>query len=48
MDQPAQNEPTPRFRAEAAFERAYPDASALATECVLNLAFVADRQRAYV
>ena len=40
--------PAPRFRVGADFEAAYPGASALATECVLNMGFVCHRFTAYV
>jgi DNA-binding MarR family transcriptional regulator len=38
----------PRFRVEPEFERTYPRSSALATECVINMGFLADRFGAYV
>ena len=39
---------TPRFRVEPEFETTYPGASRLATECVLNTGYIADRFGAYV
>ena len=38
----------PRFRVEPTFEAEYPGASALATECVINMGFLASRFTAFL
>lgn len=44
----AQRTGAPRFQVEPDFEQTYPGCSALATECVLNMGYLADRFGAYV